>query len=44
LILTLFGYSLGKEFLSNGDRYEGELKDGLYHGKGKKEVIYLLIY
>jgi len=44
LILTLFDYSLGELFSNNGYRYEGEFKDGLYHGKGKKEVIYLLIY
>jgi len=44
LILTLFGYSLGELFLNDGYRYEGEFKDDVYHGKGKKEVIYLLIY
>jgi len=44
LILTLFDYSLGELFLNDGDRYEGEFKDDVLHGKGKKEVIYLLIY
>jgi len=40
----MFDYSLGKWFGNNGERYEGEFKDGLYHVKGNKEVIYLLIY
>jgi len=35
---------LGKLFWNNGDRYEGEWKDGNKHGQGKKEVIYFMIY
>jgi len=32
LILTLFNAWIGKEFYNNGDRYEGEWKDGKPHG------------
>jgi len=35
---------IGEYFWNNGNRYEGEWKDGEYHGQGKKEVIYLMIY
>jgi len=34
LILSLFGDSLGKWFGNNGNRYEGEWKDGEQHGQG----------
>jgi len=44
LILTLFDDLIGKWFGNNGDRYEGEYKDGFMHGQGKKYVIYLIIY
>jgi len=44
LIFTLFDNFLGELFWNNGDRYEGEFKDGKYHGQGKKEVIYLKMY
>jgi len=40
----LFDDSLGKGFWNNGGRYEGEWKDGVMHGKGKKQVIYFMIY
>ena len=43
VILTLFN-SKGKFFWKNGDRYEGEFKNGKKHGQGKKEVIYFMIY
>jgi len=33
--------SEGKWFGSNGDRYEGEWRDGKLHGEGKKKVITL---
>jgi len=35
---------IGEYFGNNGNRYEGEWKDDKYHGQGKKEVIYLMIY
>jgi len=41
LILTLLDDSIGKWFGNNGDRYEGEWKDGNRHGQGKKQVITL---
>jgi len=41
LILTLFDDSIGEWFGNDGDRYEGEWKDGKYHGQGKKQVITL---
>ena len=41
LILSLFDDFVGKWFWNNGERYEGEWKDDIMHGKGKKEVIYL---
>ena len=44
LILTLFNDSIGKWFGNDGKRYEGEFKDGIMHGQGKKEVIYFMIY
>jgi len=44
LIQTLLDDSKGKEFWNNGDRYEGEYKNGIIHGKGKKQVIYFMIY
>jgi len=37
LIITSFNDSIGNMFYDNGDRYEGEWKDGKRHGKGKKE-------
>jgi len=40
----LFDDSLGKWFGNNGDKYEGEYKDGKKHGHGKKKVIYFKIY
>jgi len=37
LILTLFNtLILGKFFYNDGERYEGEWKDGMKHGQGKK--------
>ena len=45
LILTLFDDLIGEWFGNNGNRYEGEWKDGKEHGQGKKQVITLwLIY
>ena len=35
---------IGEYFGNNGIRYEGQWKDDKYHGQGKKEVIYLMIY
>jgi len=37
LIITSFNDSIGNMFYDDGDRYEGEWKDGKRHGKGKKE-------
>jgi len=39
LILTLFNALIGKKFYNNGDRYEGEWKDGKKHGQGKKSYL-----
>jgi len=39
----MFDYSLGKWFGNNGERYEGEFKDGKRRCKCKKEVIYFMI-
>jgi len=41
----LFIALIGKLFWNNGDRYEGECKDGNPHGQGKKSALlnYLLI-
>jgi len=39
LILTLFNASIGKIFLKSGDKYEGEWKDGKYHGQGEKSDL-----
>jgi len=36
MIRALFDYSEGKKFWKDGDRYEGEFKDGICHGQGKK--------
>ena len=36
LILTLFDDLIGKQFGNNGDRYEGEFKDGKQYGQGMK--------
>jgi len=36
LILTLFNVSIGTYYLNNGDRYEGEWKEGYINGKGRK--------
>ena len=30
---------VGKYFYSNGNRYEGEWKDGNKHGQGKNKII-----
>jgi len=38
----LFDDSKGKWFGHNGDRYEGEWKDGQKHGQGKKEELFTL--
>ena len=38
LTLTLFDDSIGQFLGKNGDRYEGEWKDGNRHGQGKKQV------
>jgi len=40
----LFDDSVGKWFGNNEGRYEGEWKDGIMHGRGKKEVINFMIY
>jgi len=40
----MFDDSLGKWFGNNGDKYEGEWKNGKMHGQGKKEVINFMIY
>jgi len=37
--LTLFYHSIGKMFSSDGDKYEGEWKDGKKHGLGRKESL-----
>jgi len=37
LILTLLNALIGKEFYNDGDRYEGEWKDGKKHGQGNKK-------
>ena len=37
MILTLFNALIGKKFWKNGDRYEGEWKDGNGHGRGNKD-------
>ena len=37
LILTLFNALIGKKLYNNGDRYEGEWKDGKTHGQGNKK-------
>ena len=45
LILTLFDDSIGTQFGNDGNRYEGEWKDGKKHGQGKKEISdYFMIY
>jgi len=36
--------SLGKLVWNDRGRYEGEFKDGMMHGEGKKEVISFIIY
>jgi len=41
MILAMIDDSIGKWFGNNGDRYEGEWKDGNRHGQGKKQVITL---
>ena len=33
--------SIGKWFLNDGERYEGEWKDNKMHGQGKKQMITL---
>jgi len=42
LILSLFDDSIGKWFGSNGDRYEGEFKEGEIHIKVRNKLIILL--
>jgi len=32
----LFDLSIGKFFFRNGDRYEGEFKEGYFNGKGRR--------
>ena len=44
LTLTMFDDSIGKWFGNNGDKYEGEWKDGKRHSQCKKEVIYFLLH
>jgi hypothetical protein len=39
LILTLFNAFIGEFFYNQGDRYEGEWKDGKKHGQGNKSVL-----
>ena len=34
-----FCVNKGKFFFDNGNRYEGEWKDGNYHGQGKKSDL-----
>jgi len=41
LIQTFFDDSIGKLFYDDGDRYEGEWKDGKWNGLGRKEMINL---
>lgn len=36
-------YTLGKMKYINGDTYEGEWKDGLWHGKGEAHSITLIV-
>ena len=39
LILTLFNTLIGKFFCNDGNRNEGEWKDGNMHGQGKKSDL-----
>jgi len=39
LILTLFNDLIGEFFCNDGDRYEGEWKDGKKHGQGNKSDL-----
>jgi len=41
----LFNAFIGKYFWKDGNRYEGEWKDGMKHGQGNKSALlnYLLI-
>jgi len=42
LILTLFNIFIGEFFYNNGDRCEGEWKDGNMYGQGKKSDLLIL--
>jgi len=44
LILILFNTLIGKFFNSDGERYEGEWKDGMKHGQGKKSDLLILTF
>jgi len=35
---------IGQYFSNDGNRYEGEYKDGKFHGQGKNEVFFFMIY
>ena len=45
LILTFINILIGQFFSNNGDRYEGDWKDDIVNGHGKKSDLlkYLLI-
>ena len=43
MTLALFNALIGKEFLNDGDRYEGEYKDSYKDGRGKKEGDLLIL-
>ena len=40
--MILFNPSIGKYFWSNGDRYEGDFKDGYLTGQGEKSDSLIL--
>ena len=41
-ILTIFNILIGEYFWNNGDKYEGEFKDGQENGQGKKRDLFIL--